>query len=77
MKRLAEARKPIKSSESKKGRQTRTNRVLKVHALMQIIIANDQAVKLNKHLPTKAESRDLSKSEISTLYVRADVKKMA
>ena len=71
MKRLADWRKPIKSQESKKVQHTRANKVLSIQAPMQIDSKVERKKAVDKQLIEMAEAKDLTKSKISSVYVKA------
>ena len=73
MKRLASWRKPIRSQESKKVQLTRANKTFwSVHAPMQTNSELEKAKIVDKQLIEMAEAKDLTKSKISSLYVKAN-----
>ena len=71
MKRLADWRKPIKSHESKKVQHTQENKVLSIQAPMQIDSKVEREKAVDKQLIEMAEAKDLTKSKISSVYVKA------
>ena len=72
MKRLADWRNPIKSQKSKKVQQARTNKVLSIQAPMQIDSEVGRKKVVDKQLIEMAEAKDLTKSKISSVYVKAN-----
>ena len=72
MKRLANWRKRIKSQESKKAQPTRTNKNWSVHAPMQTVSELEKTNLVDKQLTAMAEANDLTKSKISSVYIKAD-----
>ena len=74
MKRLAYLRKPIRSQESQRIQLTRANRILSVHAPLQTNSDLEKAKISDKQPIEMAEAKDLSKSKISSIYVKANAK---
>ena len=71
MKRLADWRKPIKSQEKKKVQHTQANKVSSIQAPMQIDSKVEREKAVDKQLIEMAEAKDLTKSKISSVYVKA------
>ena len=68
---MADWRKPIKSQESKKVQHTQANKVLSIQAPMQLDSKIEKEKAVDKQLIEMAEAKDLTKSKISSVYVKA------